>query len=290
MRIGCMGEVMLELVPGAGDQATLGVAGDSYNTAVYLAHLMGAGHVDYITVLGTDGLSGRIRDRMRSCNVDDSRILTHPDRVPGLYAIATDAAGERSFTYWRGTSAARTLYDPDRTPGFSGLTHLFYSGITLAILPPKNRARLFATVSRFRARGGVVAFDSNYRPRLWESRDTARATIEQAWRTCDIALPSLDDEVALFGDPDEDAVLARFAGYGLSKGALKRGAAGPRALLGDAPDPPEPVPVRDSTAAGDSFNAGFLAALISGKDTKAAMAAGHTLAARVVQHPGAIIL
>lgn len=290
MRIGCMGEVMLELVPGADDTATLGVAGDTYNTAVYLAHLMGAGRVDYITVLGTDGFSTRIRDRMRSFDVGDSRSLTHPDRMPGLYAIETDAAGERSFTYWRSTSAARTLYDRDRKPDLAGLTHLYYSGITLAILPPKNRARLFAAIGRFRALGGRVAFDSNYRPRLWESRDTARATTDHAWHICDIALPSLDDEMALFGDPDEDAVLQRFSGYAIPNGALKRGASGPRPLTGPAPEPPEPVPVRDSTAAGDSFNAGFLAALISGKDTEAAMAAGHRLAARVVQHPGAIIL
>ncbi|MEM6760265.1 MAG: sugar kinase [Pseudomonadota bacterium] len=290
MRVGCMGEVMLELVPGAGDTATLGVAGDTYNTAVYLAHLIGPDRVDYVTVLGTDAFSARIRARMRSFDVDDSRCLTHPDRIPGLYAIETDAAGERSFTYWRSTSAARTLYDPDRTPDLSGLTHLYYSGITLAILSPDNRARLFDAVAGFRATGGVVAFDSNYRPALWENVDTARMATEQAWRSCDIALPSLDDEMALFGDPDEAAVRTRLTSYAIPTGALKRGAAGPCTLGGEGDAQTQQVHVRDSTAAGDSFNAGFLAAHISGKDTASAMNNGHTLAARVVQHPGAIII
>jgi 2-dehydro-3-deoxygluconokinase len=47
--------------------------------------------------------------------------------------------------------------------------------------------------------------------------------------------------------------------------------------------------VLDTTAAGDSFNGGYLGALLSGKGQVAALEAGHVLAARVVQYRGAII-
>ena len=50
-----------------------------------------------------------------------------------------------------------------------------------------------------------------------------------------------------------------------------------------------PEAVVDTTAAGDSFNAGYLAALIAGQSNSQAMSAGHTLACRVVAHKGAII-
>ena len=45
----------------------------------------------------------------------------------------------------------------------------------------------------------------------------------------------------------------------------------------------------DSTAAGDSFNAGYLAARLLGADRPSAARLGNRLAARVVAHPGAII-
>ena len=127
-----------------------------------------------------------------------------PDRVPGLYAISVDAAGERSFTYWRDASAARTLFQPpaEVTPDrLAGFALIYLSGITLAILAPEARAALARVARRPPGRAAaLVAFDSNYRPRLWPDRDTARREIAALWAATDIGLPSLDDEMALFGD------------------------------------------------------------------------------------------
>ncbi|MEM9972456.1 MAG: sugar kinase [Pseudomonadota bacterium] len=281
---------MLELVPGDGDTAQLGVAGDTYNTAVYLANALGPNRVDYISVLGKDAFSERILSRLRGYGIGAARILRHDTKNPGLYAIETDEAGERHFTYWRGASAARELFADGFVPDLSGLTHLVYSGISLAILSAAAREELFTSLQGFRADGGLVAFDSNFRPKLWESTATARETTERAWGLCDIALPSLDDEMALFGDADEAAVLARFARYDLRQGALKRGALGPLGLDGGGAGPFPSATVIDSTAAGDSFNAGYLAALLTGAEQEEAMRAGHSLASSVVAKRGAIII
>ncbi|WP_255449645.1 sugar kinase [Shimia ponticola] len=291
--IGCLGEVMLELVAGQGSQATLGVAGDTYNTAVYLRHVAPELRVDYITGLGSDRFSQRIMKHMAGYGVGHSRVFMHPTRGPGLYAIETDDTGERSFTYWRSDAAARALGDED-TPLLSGLlsglTHVFLSGISLAILPQDNRDRLFAALADFRARGGIVAFDSNYRPHLWNDPELARRETERAWRSCDIGMPSVDDEQALFGDANEDAVLARFASYGILRGVLKRGALGPISFCGTTLARAEqPVKVVDTTAAGDSFNAGYLAELLRGGDEQTALKTGHDLATRVIGQRGAII-
>ncbi|MCV6594146.1 MAG: sugar kinase [Silicimonas sp.] len=291
-RIACIGEVMIELIAGDGNAAQLNVAGDTYNTAAYLARL--GARVDYVTVLGRDRFSDRILAHMRAQNIGTEAVTRHPDRHPGLYAIETDATGERSFTYWRSQSAARTLFGPDdRAPEdlLARYDLVLLTGITLAILAPEARTRLRRALNAWRDGGGKLAFDSNYRPHLWGDADLARRETRALWEECDIALPSVDDEMALFGDPDEAAVVARLKDFGLRAGALKCGAAGPLDLgpSGARAEVAPATKVVDTTAAGDSFNAGYLAALTEGATPMAAMTAGHALALQVIAKPGAIV-
>lgn len=291
----CIGEVMIELAPAGPGLARLGVAGDTFNTAVYLRRLIGPEiSVAYVTALGDDDQSERIIAVLRDESLETERILRLPGGMPGLYMITLDADGERRFSYWRSASAARTMFAPDSALSPEALAPadlIYLSGISVAILSPAARHRLLNWIAGFRARGGLLAFDSNYRPSLWPSPAEARDGTEAFWRQTDIALPSLDDETALFGDEDEGAVIARLRGWGVRTGALKRGAQGPVALdgsgrqIGAVPA----VPIRDTTAAGDSFNAGFLASLLQGGDIADAMAYGHAIAAQVIGYPGAII-
>ena len=169
---------------------------------------------------------------------------------------------------------------------------IYLSGITLAILTSAARRRLVEVLISHRSAGAKVAFDSNYRPKLWENVAAARRTVQAMWDITDIALPSVDDEMALFGDDTEAAVIHRFAGRGWDGIAIKRGIRGPISPQLDAaahPKFPTTEKVIDTTAAGDSFNGGYLAAFIAGKGEAARLAAGHALAARVVGAPGAIL-
>ena len=115
---------------------------------------------------------------------------------------------------------------------------VYLSAITLAILEPEARAALAEFLAGFRSGGGKVAFDSNYRPRLWPDVATARAEVARFWALTDVGLPSLDDELALYGEAGETDVLARLAAAGVARGALKRGAEGPRPLGPAGPLPP----------------------------------------------------
>ena len=287
-RVACVGEAMIELnIDNPGRQ--IGFAGDTLNTAIYLARSAGdAAEVEFVSRIGRDAMSDRMAQFIRSEGVGTSQLVRHPDRLPGVYAIAVDAQGERSFSYWRNQSAARTLFE-DGFAQLDGFDTIYLSGITLAILPPEVRRSLLAHLA---AHPAQIVFDSNYRPRLWESPEVARATTEAAWRVADIGLPSIDDEMALFGDTDEAAALTRLRSYGLTRGALKRGAKGPLPLNPTVstthPYPGAPTVV-DTTAAGDSFNGAYLAALITGKTEEAALRAGHDMAIRVIGQPGAII-
>ena len=294
-RIACVGEVMIELVTDDGGGARLNVAGDTYNTSVYLARLLGsAASVSFVTALGQDRFSDRILAHMTAHGVGADYVERRNDRSPGLYAIDTDRQGERSFTYWRSDSAARTLFSEPSRVGLDvveGFDLVYLSGITLAILPSCVRLRLMGCLDRFRAGGGLVAYDSNHRPRLWGSVAEARETNLAMWSRTDIALPSVDDELEIHGENGEGQVLDRLRGLGLRAGALKRGAAGPvpiDTLTGEPAFAPVDRVV-DSTAAGDSFNAGFLAETVLGGGQFTAMRAGHALASKVVCAAGAIV-
>jgi len=314
-KVAFIGEAMVELkLPtnkastnedDLGGSTQLGFAGDTLNSAVYLKRLIGdACEVAYITGLGDDAMSQRMVRFIESESIDAERIQRIPGKQIGLYAIDTDESGERSFSYWRGQSAARDLFQSAQGLDFSaleGFDMLCFSAITLAILPAQVRAALLEKLAQLKACNGVsIIFDSNYRPALWESAQQARLYVSAAWRLTDIGLPSVDDEQTLFEDDDEAAVLGRLKTYGLSSGALKRGAQGPVTLepitAGDGQGLPadsfaqaKPCEIVDTTAAGDSFNAGYLCAVICGLSHSEAMLAGHNCALRVIAHAGAII-
>lgn len=290
MRIAAIGEAMIELAL-TGDSAAVGVAGDTLNTAIYLKRSAPMLEVDYITRLGMDAFSGRIADFIAAQGVGTQRIQRDRDGTPGLYAITTDANGERSFTYWRDSAAARRTFVTDSGPDFAILADydvLYLSGITMAILTPTVRTALLQFLEGFRRSGGIVCYDSNYRPRLWADRDTARSVNTAMWALADIALPSVDDEQALTGD-SADAIAQRFVSLGRT-GALKRGPLGPLCLAtGMTYDFPQAKVVVDTTAAGDSFNGGYLGASLTGASQPDALRAGHDLAVRVIGHRGAIL-
>lgn len=295
MRIACIGECMIELSqfdPAAG-LAHVGFAGDTLNTAVYLSRLM-PGSVSYVTNLGTDGFSSRMLTTFQAEGIDCTLIGRHDSRLPGIYAIEVDAAGERSFRYWRDNSAARTLFAGVGAglDDLAGLDVIYLSGITLAILPPEVRSALIARLGALRNAGRRIVFDSNYRPRLWPDTETARTAFTAMWAATSLGLPSFDDEQLLYPGTTPVQVLDRIAGLGVSEIALKNGANGPL-IRAEARDVQLTLPasghVVDTTGAGDSFNAGYVAARLAGKSAEQAATAGHGLATLVIGHHGAII-
>ena len=293
-RLLAIGEVMAEIRTAGDDGFALGFAGDTYNTAVYAAREIGVPDaVAYLTRVGSEPLSAALMERAAGEGIDTTHVAVDPDRNIGIYSVSTDAHGERSFHYWRADSAARRLFAVEETAMFMpGAEIIYLSGITLAILAPAARHRLVEALAARRAAGTRIAFDSNYRPKLWEDAAAARAAMQALWEVTDIALPSIDDEMELFGDSGEAAVIDRFAERSWEGIAIKRGIRGPVSPHLDAaahPDFPPADRVVDTTAAGDSFNGGYLAAFLAGKDEAARLAAGHALAARVVGAPGAII-
>lgn len=292
-RVVFVGEAMLELSRPQGDRGdgwALGYGGDTLNTAIHMAR---AGHdVAYLTALGSDPFSADLKARWAGEGLDTSLVLTHPTRQAGLYAITTDGHGERSFTYWRDTSAAREMF---ALPGMAAALAqagqadlLGFSLITLAVLPPEAREELLALAGRVRTHGGKVAFDGNYRPRLWASPAETIAARDAAVAVADIGLPTLEDEAALSGAASADEVAGHWQDLGCAETVVKLGAEGCRLPDGRLCTPDHVLAPVDTSGAGDAFNGGYLSARLNGASVAEAARAGHALAGWTIMRPGAI--
>ncbi|WP_375688296.1 sugar kinase [Pseudooceanicola sp. LIPI14-2-Ac024] len=292
MRLVFVGECMVELAPD-GDRLRRGFAGDTFNMAWYARRLCpGDWAVDYVTAIGTDAISDEMAAFIAASGIGTAHVQRREDRTVGLYLISL-SDGERSFSYWRGQSAARLLA-ADRTAldrAFAGADIVCLSGITVAVLEDPGRDTLAAALADYRAGGGSVVFDPNIRPRLWHDAATMRAVLTRFAGLSDVVLASFEDEASHFGDADPAATVARYRATGAPCVVVKDGANPIHATEVGRDTTVSPDPVRtvvDSTAAGDSFNAAYLVGLLSGADMSARLTAGAALSRRVIQQRGAL--
>lgn len=291
----CIGEPLAEVSRGDRD-LNVAFGGDTLNTAIYCARgVQGADiAVHYVTAIGEDTLSDEVLELMQGEGIGTDFITRDPNRQIGIYAIQNDDMGERRFHYWREASAVRGMFATDRALHLDAIERadlVYLSGITLAILTQAARDRLWCALAKRRASGLQVAFDSNFRPKLWDDAQTARREITRFWEITDIALPSQEDEIALFGPSSNAAIIDRISSSGATSGALKCGADGPAEIPMSQSSQrfAKAETVIDTTGAGDSFNGAYLAAVSRGLDPSEALAQAHDLAVRVVGHKGAIL-
>jgi 2-dehydro-3-deoxygluconokinase len=291
----CVGEVLIELARGADGRFALSCGGDAFNTAIYLAR---AGiDVAFATALGDDPYSDSVVALAAAEGVASNLILRLPGRLPALALIENGPSGTANTRYWRDGAPARDLFElPDWMAIAEALTTarlIYFSGITLSLYSSHGLGRLFAVLELARQQGAKVAFDGNFRPRGWHGDlQRTRAVFIEALKRVDIALPTFDDEAVLWGDPSPESTLARLQSFGIGEIVVKNG---PNSALVAAQGAQEFVPVPevlvpvDATAAGDGFNAGYLAARLSGSEPLQAASAAHRLAGNVIRHPGALM-
>ena len=289
-----IGECMVELSQAGAGLLRKGFAGDTLNTAWYArACLPAKWTVDYFTAVGDDAMSDEMLAFFEEAGIGTGLIRRIKGKAPGLYMISLKN-GERSFSYWRESAAARQLAaDPDiLRQAIESADVIYFSGITLAILSHNDADTLLSEARRAKASGKLVAFDPNIRPRLWSGYDEMHATISEGARAASLVLPSFEDEALHFGDASIDATIQRYRALGVRDIVVKNGADG-ITLNFDGTEtfvPSEKVDtVVDTTSAGDSFNGAFLAHYLERPDAPAAARFAAKVAARVVSEHGALV-
>jgi 2-dehydro-3-deoxygluconokinase len=291
----CIGEAIVELARGADGRFALASAGDTFNTAIYLAR---AGvPTAFASALGDDPFSDAIVSLTKAEGIAGDLILRVPGRLPGLALADAGKKGERRAHFWRDAAPANQLFE---LPQWSRIAEsmtaarlIYFSGITLSLYSNVGLGRFLAAVELARGNGAKIAFDGNFRPHGWHGDLTRTRTVfAEALKRVDIALPAYDDEAVLWGDPSPEATVERLHAFGVNEIVVKNGPNSALVANGSerelVPVPETIVPV-DPSAAGDGFNAGYLAARLSGRSAIDSATAAHKLAGQVIRHRGAIV-
>jgi 2-dehydro-3-deoxygluconokinase len=291
--IAAVGECMLELSGQIGSTWRMGFAGDTFNTLYAMHALAEPGrHADYVSAFGDDSFSRDQIDFMKGHGIGIASSPIIPGARPGLYAITLDGA-ERSFTYWRSDSAARRLADDPAVlaKSLENRELVYFSGITLAILTSQARRNVVDALAAVRAKGCHIAFDPNFRSRLWPDLAVAREAAMEALGVADIVLPTFPDEQALFGDEAPETAVKRLQTAGVGEIVVKNGQQPALIchydLTEEVPAIAVPHPV-DTTGAGDAFNGAYLAARLLGAPPAEAVRRAHRVAAAVITVRGAL--
>jgi 2-dehydro-3-deoxygluconokinase len=269
----CMGEPMLEfnqLPPRAdGSRHYLeGHGGDTSNAAV-AASRQGA-KVGYITALGQDMPGDSFMALWEREAVDTTTVVRTDRYQTGVYFVTHDDQGHHFLHYRTGSAAA--MYTPADLPvaAIAAARILYLSGISQGISLSACDAA-FAAIEVARQHGVKVAYDTNYRPRLWPAARAA-AVMHATMASVDYAMPGIEDVRIMTGLSDPDRMLDFYLRLGPQVVVLKMGESGAylatpemRVLI-----PAFPVTVVDATGAGDTFCGSFLARILSGDSPHAA--------------------
>jgi sugar/nucleoside kinase (ribokinase family) len=232
--------------------------GNGSNTSLALASL--GMPVRLLGTVGEDEAGRFLLSALRRAGVDTTAIALTAEPTARTIALV-NRTGSRKFLHRLGCSANAFANGIEFTPDLTaGMAH--YHLASLFILPAL-RTVACATVARARAAGLSTSFDTNWDPEGRWMRD-----VEPLLRHLDFIFLN-EDEARMTTGTDDPAAAARcLLARGARTAIIKLGPRGCAVFTVDRElhCPAFAVEVRDTTGAGDTFVAGFLAAHLEGAD------------------------
>jgi 2-dehydro-3-deoxygluconokinase len=289
-----IGECMIELSSMHDNLWQQSFAGDVFNTLWYAKALMAEDTaINFYSAVGDDQSSQDMVTFIENVGISCANMPRIEKGVPGLYRIHLDGA-ERSFSYWRDTSAAKQFMQKPELlwKQVAQADVVYLSGITVAILPDEDVEVFISGLRDALKPGAIVAFDPNIRPRLWANEDRMKDVITRTAAISDLVLPSFEDEQTTFGDKTPMATVQRYQALGVKQVLVKNGEEDTLFAEGDKAEyfPVKPVEgVLDTTAAGDSFNGAFFAEYMVSGDVPKAISLAQRCAGTVICTKGALV-
>lgn len=290
-----IGEAMVVLVPEAEHPLAEAVAfgsdvgGAEFNVATSVAR-QGL-PTAFVSRLGDDGFGDRVLRVAAEAGVDVTAVQRDPERPTGLY-VKERLADARGITarmhYYRRASAASALSAAQlRAEPAADLlrraSHVHISGITAAL--SSTAAAACASLRKAVGPHTAISVDLNFRPRLWQNRDTT--ALHELIAQADLLFAGADEAEAFFGHVAPERILSAFPGLDalvLKEDSVR--ASVHRRNGRTAHVPCLTVEVVEPVGAGDAFAAGFLTGIMEGRGDEAALMLGHALAAATLVVPG----
>ena len=267
------GEALIDMLPRTsteGEPCFAPYAGGAvFNTAIALGRL-GAPSA-FFSGVSNDMLGEILADSLAASNVD-TRYLARSDR-PTTVAFVKLVNGQATYAFYDEASAGRMLSKADLPTLPSEISTLFLGGISLVNDPA---ASTYEALQARECETRVTMIDPNIRPGFIAGKEVAyRARIERMIARADIVKLSDEDLHWLGGQGDLTALARGILAMGPKVVFITEGSKGARAVTAtqDIFVAAQKVMVVDTVGAGDTFNAGVLAALHqAGALTKAGVA------------------
>jgi fructokinase len=261
MMILSCGEALIDMLPRTSTQGEACFApyagGAVFNTAIALGRL-GAPSA-FFSGVSNDMLGELLADTLTASKVD-TQYLARSDR-PTTVAFVKLVSGQATYAFYDEATAGRMLSEADLPELSPDITALFFGGISLVNDPA---ASTYATLLAREAPTRVTMIDPNIRPGFIAGKEAAyRARIERMVAQADIVKLSDEDLHWLEGQGDLTALARGILRKGPKVVFITEGASGARAVTAgqDIFVAAQKVTVVDTVGAGDTFNAGVLAAL-----------------------------
>jgi fructokinase len=262
----CLGELLLDLLPDrrgpleACERFEPCPGGAPANVATGVARL--GRRVAFQGVVGDDPF-GRLLARRLGGEGVEVHLRRTAERPTGLWFVALDARGDRSFFSPNARASADKLLAPaDVDPALVARAAWLHVGSSAHVLPAAQEA-LRGAVAAAREAGTRVSFDPNVRAHLWDDLGACVRLCRDVFPACAVVKVSEEEAALLTGEPSPERAAAWLTGQGVTLACVTLAERG--ALLRRGDDllhvPAEPVQVVDATGAGDGFVAGLLAAL-----------------------------
>ncbi len=291
-RLITIGETMALIAPARPEplattrEVRLLIGGAESNVAIHAAQL--GIPTAWVSAVGDDALGERVREGVASHGVDVGWVTTDPHAPTGVYF---KDPGRGVLYYRRGSAASAMTPQSIAAVPLEQADVVHVSGITPA-LSSTCAALVDAAIDRVTEDGGILSFDVNHRPALWQP-GAAAATLLALARRADLVFVGLDEAEGLWGTADADAVRALLPEPALlvvkdgDIGATeyeRRGGADVRTFA-----PAIKTEVVEAVGAGDAFAAGYLAARLEGAGAEGRLLAGHRRAHLVLQSTGDLL-
>jgi fructokinase len=256
----CCGEALIDFLPREARDGALAfqpfVGGSVFNTAIALGRL--GVPVGFFGGLSTDFFGDQLREGLTASRVDFS-LAPVSDRYT-ILAFVKLIGGQARYSFIDEGSACRMIAESD-LPQLDASAAAVHMGSFPLITEPSGST--LETFCRHEHQRRVIHFDPNIRPSLVKDRHAYLDRIARVAAMADIIKLSDEDLAWMTGE----ARIDEFAADAIKRGAkvvvMTRGSNGALAFTRNhrSDVPGRPVKVADTVGAGDTFSAGFLAAL-----------------------------